>query len=275
MIRLAALDMDGTLLGPDRRLAPEVVAAVREARDSGVTICLASGRAPATLFTFQDELEIRGPLVCSNGAFVLDDSREEIFHASLSPRAAGIFLEDARSAGLHVNLYSRHRVFTDSLGDWARLYQERTGVVLDLPGDEGMEGHEATKVLLIGEPGLLDESEKRMKERLTAEDGVLVRSEPDYLEFLPPGVNKSVGLARLAERLGLHRAEVAALGDYWNDLEMLQWAGFSGAMLTAPEEVRAAADVVVPPNTRHGAAAFLHLVLDRNRAVQSTLSPRA
>ena len=68
-------------------------------------------------------------------------------------------------------------------------------------------------------------------------------------------------MATLSEALGVSSTQVAAVGDYWNDLEMLQWAGFSGAMASAPDGVRAAADVVVPTSREGGLAEFVERLL--------------
>ena len=71
-----------------------------------------------------------------------------------------------------------------------------------------------------------------------------VQSEPVYLEILPPGVSKGAALASMLDTLGLSAAETIAIGDNWNDVEMIEAAGLGVAMGQAPAGVRARADYV-------------------------------
>mgnify|MGYP001807295667 FL=1 len=93
-------------------------------------------------------------------------------------------------------------------------------------------------------------------------DYELVRSEADYVEFLPVGIHKGRGLQILCETLGVRAEEVAAIGDYFNDQEMLEWAGYAGAMGGAPEALRAKADIVVSGHDEGGVANFVESILN-------------
>jgi hydroxymethylpyrimidine pyrophosphatase-like HAD family hydrolase len=79
-----------------------------------------------------------------------------------------------------------------------------------------------------------------------------VFSERFYLEILPPGVNKGVAVRTVAERLGVAREEIVAVGDNLNDLAMLEYAGLGVAMGNAPEALRVRADAIAPSNDEHG-----------------------
>lgn len=79
-------------------------------------------------------------------------------------------------------------------------------------------------------------------------------SSPEALEIVPTGVNKAAGLARVAAILGIPREETIAIGDGENDISMLRWAGLGIAMANAPENVKAAADVIAPACDEDGAA---------------------
>ena len=74
------------------------------------------------------------------------------------------------------------------------------------------------------------------------------------LEIVAPGVNKGAGLARAAALLGIPQEETIAIGDGENDISMLRWAGLGIAMANAPDNVKAAADVIAPVCDEDGAA---------------------
>jgi Cof subfamily protein (haloacid dehalogenase superfamily) len=263
-IRLIALDLDGTLLTSDRKLSPGAVEAVKEAIDRGVTVCLASGRAVSTMLPFADELGLSGPIVSCNGAYVLGLNREEIHHSTLPEASARVVLEYARANDVHTNLYTRGEVYFSHDGPWARVYRARTGVKEHgvVRGAE-MGAIGATKILFIDHREAVLRHHLETSKLLDSSGATIVLSEAEYVEFLPPGIDKAFGLQAVASALSLHRHEVAAVGDYLNDLEMVRWAGFSGAVANAVAEVREQADLVVASNDNGGAAEFILASLSR------------
>ena len=94
-----------------------------------------------------------------------------------------------------------------------------------------------------------------------------MRSHDWFVEGLAASVSKGTAAARLADRLGVAREEVMALGDGGNDLAMVEWAGLGVAMGNAAPAVRAAADVIAPSQAEDGAAwAIEQLALNGGRA---------
>jgi hypothetical protein len=263
-IRLIALDLDGTLLTSDRELSLRAREAVQSAVDQGVIVCLASGRAVSTIFPFADQLGLAGPIVSCNGAYVLGLDREEIHHSSLPEDLARVVLEYARTNNVHTNLYTRGEVYFSQDGEWARIYRARTGITEQSVIDPAAMGAVvATKILFIDDREAILRHHEEMSKLLDSSGAEIVLSEAEYIEFLPPGIDKSVGLKAVASALSLQRHEVAAVGDYLNDLEMVRWAGFSGAVANGAAEVREQADLVVASNDNGGAAEFIWAALSR------------
>lgn len=262
-IRLIALDLDGTLLGSDRQVHPRSAQALAAAQRAGVGICLASGRALATMTPFAESLDVRGPIVSCNGAYALAEDGSEIHHIELPEAVKNVVLDYAVARGVHVNSYSRREVLFSSEGEWSDLYRRRTGLrECRLADVAEMRRVPATKVLLIDHPEGIVEHARHLAELIPPRHATAVTSEADYLEFLPPGVNKGYGLAAVAGYLGLDAGQVAAIGDYWNDLEMVAWAGFGGAVANAVQGVREAADLVVASNDAGGAGEFIEAALE-------------
>lgn len=93
--------------------------------------------------------------------------------------------------------------------------------------------------MLVDEPNVLDQHQKELAARLRGTPVVLVRSEAEYLEFLSAKANKGEGLREIARRKGIERHEIAAIGDYSNDVPMLEYAGVSAAVSNASEDCKA------------------------------------
>lgn len=262
-IKLIAVDLDGTLLSSSRQLSAASVDAVQAAVAAGVHVCLASGRAVSTIFPYADQLGLVGPIVSCNGAYVLGPGREEIGHSTLPAESSHKVLDYAHRHDLHTNLYTRADVFFSHDGHWAQVYRSRTGVRergrLDAGG---MKRIEATKILFVDDRSAVLRHHEATSKLLDSSEATIALSEAEYIEFLPPGVDKSVGLQVVASALNLHQSEVAAVGDYLNDLEMVRWAGFSGAVSNGALEVREQANLVVASNDEDGAAEFIRAALE-------------
>ena len=118
------------------------------------------------------------------------------------------------------------------------------------------------KCLIVGEPEQLINTETELSLRLQRQISVY-RSEPYFLELVPLGIDKARSLAVLLEKTGITREEMIAMGDGYNDLSMIKYAGLGIAMGNAQEPVKAAADYIAPSNDEDGVAIaveqhFLH-----------------
>lgn len=257
-IKLLALDLDGTLLDPERKLTQTHIEAVRRARDAGIRIALASGRNVTSIEAYAKELDVEGPMVCSNGAHILASSNQEIAHSHIPTKTANYLVQYALDKDLHVSIYARYDVFFAHRNAWSDIYEARVRHLepIMLKGRH-VGSIEVTKILFADEPDVLADHQAHMESHADRLDVDIVRSEPDYLEFLPCGANKALGLAQVARHFNLEPNEIAAIGDYYNDLEMLKYAGLSAAMSTAPPEVQAAANLIAPSNVEGGVAWFI------------------
>jgi L-threonylcarbamoyladenylate synthase len=130
--------------------------------------------------------------------------------------------------------------------------------------------HPVTKVLAVGEPPVPVDTAPVAREHFAGRADVTI-SHPRYLEFIAPGVSKGRAVRWLARRLHIPLAQTLAIGDQWNDLEMLAEVGHGVAMPQAPAGVRAAARYVAPPLEEEGAAQIIEqLVLANSSAVAAT-----
>ncbi|HRI73037.1 MAG TPA: Cof-type HAD-IIB family hydrolase [Fimbriimonadaceae bacterium] len=261
-LRLIAVDCDGTLLTHARVPHPDSAAALRRAQEAGIVVVLASGRAPSTMTPIARQCGLTGPTVSCNGAFVMDAEGATIAHFHLEDAIRDELVRFGQARALHTNLYSGSQVLMSTGGEFAQEYQRRTGLgPVPVVGYEAMSQHTATKLLYFDHPPVIEDAVANAPGSHGV-DYELVRSEADYVEFLPLGIHKGRGLQILCESLGIQAHEVAAIGDYFNDKEMLEWAGYAGVMGGAPDPLKLVADIVVGTNDEGGVANFVESILN-------------
>jgi len=255
---LAAIDLDGTLLGSDHALSPGNAAAVRRAASTGALIVLASGRQWRTIDAFAGQLDLppEAPIIAYNGAMIRTHGGETWFHQPLPADASRAIVHYCIAHDLHLNLYHDDVLYVQNDTVWGRLYRERTGTVPHVTDLARFDGERPTKLLLIDTL----EMTNRLLVHFQAEFGpslYITKTEDEFLEFMDPDINKGVALAQIAGRLGLTAEQSAAFGDSYNDLPMVEWAGMGVAMENARPELKAVAQRVAPTADADGVGAVL------------------
>ena len=275
-IRLIALDIDGTIIGDDHDVSERTIAAVRDAMAADVAVSLVTGRMVSSAMRFATELGLTGPVVGYQGGLIrampLSERRlgKLLLHTPLPAEAARAILEWTRARGLdpHVNHLERFILRADDpkADDYSAFMGAKAELVPDLLGAID---HPVTKILAVGEPPIPTEVAPLARETFAGRADVTI-SHPRFLEFVAPGVSKGRAIRWLARRLRIPLGATLAIGDQWNDLEMLAEVGHGTAMPSAPAEVRAAARYVAPPLVEDGAARMIEdLVLAPPSAVLS------
>jgi Cof subfamily protein (haloacid dehalogenase superfamily) len=246
--RLAAIDIDDTLIGKDRRISEANAAAIGTLRRAGVRIVLASGRSHANMLRFHRELRLEGePLISAQGAVVRDgNSGAAWYEHPLKAELVSEATRDAISRGFTVQHYRRDGIYVQTRDRWTEYDQSRNDepqvLVDDLLAD-GVDG--VFKLSWLGEPDRIAVAEPAVANRYRGRLGY-ARTDPEYLEFTDAAVNKAVGLERVAAEFGIDATEIVAFGDGNNDVPMLVWAGIGVAMGHARDAAKGAADVVGP-----------------------------
>ena len=267
-IGLVALDIDGTLVGDDLNIGPDTRAAIRAARDQGVPVSLITGRMVSSALRFARELELDAPIVGYQGALIREmpvgESRRPgrlLVHTPLRAEVAREVVLWSRAHGLdpHLNHLERFIVRADDprADEYSVFMGSRPELAVDLPNSIR---HAVTKVMAAGEPPLPTEVAGAARAHFAGRADVTV-SHPRFLEFVAPGVSKGRAVRWLARRLGIRLGAVLAIGDQWNDIEMLAEVGHGTAMPTAPDEVQAAARYIAPPLAEEGVARMIEALV--------------
>ena len=263
-VRLIALDIDGTLVGEDLVVGPRTHDAIRAAAVRGVAVSLVTGRMVSSAMRFARELGLTDPIVGYQGGLVRamppDGSTrlgKLLVHTPLTATAAQQIVAWTVAHGLdpHLNHLERFILRADDprADDYSAFMGARAELVADLAGSIN---HPVTKVLAVGEPPLPTEMAPLAAAHFAGIADVTI-SHPRFLEFVAPGVSKGRAIRWLARRLRIPLGATLAIGDQWNDLEMLAEVGHGAAMPTAPAEVRAVARYIAPPVGEEGVAAII------------------
>ncbi|MGI5921374.1 MAG: Cof-type HAD-IIB family hydrolase [Syntrophomonadaceae bacterium] len=266
-IKLVALDLDDTLLDNSLKISQECVNTIREVRAGGVIVTLATGRAFKSALPYARQLDIDVPLITYQGAWVKNSlSGEELYNRPVPRDLAREVMEFFRSRDVHYHTYFNDNLTIESLSEEARYYIGIAGVepVMVPSLVDALDEGEALKILAVSfaEEQLLA-MESELQERFGSNLHI-TRSKPYFLEIMDARATKADALQVVAGRYGIKRNEVLAVGDSYNDLAMIKWAGIGVAMGNACEEIKNLADFVTSSNEEEGVAeALQRLILKR------------
>lgn len=244
LIKLLALDLDDTLLDKDHRISPENARALALAEAAGVHVVLASGRPPAGMWPFARELGMdrrEGYLLSYNGASIRNTvTGAEEWGCRLSTDLAGEVWDVCQELGQGLQTYTDDWILVSEDNPWTRRDTELTGVPYRVVDRQAFTAEPLVKILIPAEPPVLQKTIDRISREFRGRCNCFT-SKPYFFEILPLEADKGLALRHLAERHGIRREEVMAMGDAMNDHGMISWAGVGVAMANARDEVKAAA----------------------------------
>lgn len=250
--RLVALDVDGTLVDYENTMSPAVHDAVHALRDSGAEIVISTGRSVPGVLNCADLLGFEGSAVASNGALVIFYRPLEILHA--------VTFDASAAVRRIVERVPEALVAVEDIGRGYRVSEpfpagEINGTITVQTIDELIAEPVTRVIVRAPERSAADFHE--LADELGLDDTNYYVGYTAWLDLAPHGVSKASGLQVLCDRLGIDAADVLAVGDGNNDVEMLRWAGRGVAMGQAPDAVKAAADAVTGSIDEDGLATEL------------------
>lgn len=288
-VRLIAIDMDGTLLpAHTQKISQRNAQALRSAQAAGVTVAIATGRRAAFTVPLLADLGLRAdtPLITSNGAVLCTLGGQTIDRCHLTARVARGLCGVLRGFGAVVFTFDRpgrgQLVLEDlnkANGQFAIWVEaNRNAIKVVKPLERALvDGNDPIQGMAAGSVDHMRRAENALKASEWREDCDCMRTEYpardlSILDILPRGVSKGWALEQLARRLGVDRLETMAIGDNWNDVGMLEWAGQGVMMANAALELRALAKTrgwkQAPSNDHDGVAVVLESALAKIAAAK-------
>jgi Cof subfamily protein (haloacid dehalogenase superfamily) len=286
-VRLVAIDMDGTLLPTFAQvITPRTARALKAAQQAGITVAIATGRRTAYTTPLLEGHGLRAdtPLITSNGAAIRTLGGDSLARCQLPCETARGLCQLLRPFGALVFTFDRpgrgELVLEDleqangRIALWVEANRDAIEVVKPLE-DALVDGDDPIQGMVCGGVSAMRQAEQAIKASEWAGSCECIKTEYpardiSILDLLPRGVSKGWALEKLATQLGVDRKETMAIGDNWNDVDMLEWAGQGVMMGNAAQELRTMAKTrgwkEAPPNNENGVAVVLEAAIAKRAA---------
>ena len=268
-IKLLVLDIDGTIAGVSNRISNRVIEAVRAVQAKGIQVAIATGRMYCSALKYHAQIGSNLPLITYQGAWIQDPVSQKIHqHLSVNKEIALKLLDYFERPELRqllsVHFYINDQLYVRELTEETKIYGQRSGITPIPVGDlRSCLNNEPTKILALCEDTkVIDKLLDDLRLQYTPAQLYLTKSVATFFEATNPLVNKGAAVRYMAEELlGLQRNNVMTVGDNFNDVEMLEYAGIGVAMGNAPTQVQAIARWVAPHVEEDGVAAAIEKFL--------------
>ena len=279
--------MDGTLLPTFAQvISSRTARALKAAQEAGITVAIATGRRTAYTTPLLEGHGLRAdtPLITSNGAVIRTLSGDSLGRCQLLSHTARGLCKLLRPFGALVFTFDRpgrgELVLEDleqangRIALWVEANRNVMEIVKPLE-DALVDGEDPIQGMVCGGVSSMRQAEQAIKASEWAGSCESIKTEYParditILDLLPPGVSKGSALEKLAALLGVDRKETMAIGDNWNDVDMLEWAGQGVMMGNAAQELRTMVEMrgwkLAPPNNDDGVAAVLEAAIRKRVA---------
>ncbi|MDF2660257.1 MAG: hydrolase [Paenibacillus sp.] len=258
--RLIALDVDGTLLNDRYELTERTKRTVRDVHEAGATIVLCTGRSPVNTLPIMEELGLEGTLITHNGAAtVLSSDRSVVAECPFEMEQLLPLIRYCREHRVHMDLCTPFNSFVEgAIGETETAMYAKFMLEPSRTDDLARLSVSPVKFTAFADKETMDRVER---DWLAMELPLaIIRSGDYFIDVMHPEATKGNALKRLADSLGIDRSQVMAIGNYFNDVEMIRFAGLGIAMDNSPDGVKEAADAVTASNNEDG----VHLALVRH-----------
>lgn len=255
-IRLIVADLDGTLLNSAHEVTPLTAQAVRQAMDAGVLFTVATGKTYTSTPELIRRFNITIPVICGNGTEVYAPDGTILYEDPIAREVALEAVAFAREHGLLPVIYAGHKLLApahDANVDELVAHHEPLPVIVPALEEALRSEYKPYKLILMDQDSAkMDAMHTALRAHFDGRALAIRSGLPSVVELLPVGVTKGTALDVVLDLVGVAAAQTMALGDNFNDLDMIQRAGLGIAMGHAPEPIRQAADHVTGSNDEDG-----------------------
>ena len=278
-IRVLAVDIDGTLTDPQFHVSERNVAALRAAHAAGIVIILATGRRHDYAMPIARQLGIPVLLLSSNGALLRSSKGETLFAERLAASTARKLIQ-------HMDDFRGHAVLTfdrpgnypgndslvleradelnQSVSRWLEV--NRPYMKFVAPLEDALTGEDPLQAMYCGSVAYMEMAQRRLAQADFLSEITVLKTQYDHrdlciLDILAPECSKGHALRRWAQEQSVDREQIMAIGDNYNDLEMLEFAGLPVVMGNAVEDLKRDGFRVTRSNEESGVALAIEELL--------------
>ncbi|TDF95880.1 HAD family hydrolase [Paenibacillus piri] len=251
---MLALDVDGTLLNDQHEITALTRQALLQVHSAGVKIVLCTGRGPGNAVPILEQLGLEGVLITHNGAATVQTPGNVLLHeCGFSVIEVAALIRYCREKRVHFDVSTTFGMYVNNrLGLAEAEMYKKFMLEPEHVDDLSLLDGKLVKYTLFGTPGQLDEVEREMPHIGLPDSLQYIRSGDFFIDVMSMEASKGKALEQLAVRWNMHPERIMAMGNYYNDLEMIQYAGLGIAMDNSPDAVKAAADAVTGSNNEDG-----------------------
>lgn len=282
--KLLALDLDGTVFNSRKEIDQETITSIHEFKNLGGKVVICSGRSPLSTRWVSETLRINDPIIAYNGAVIQKANGEIIYQSVFTKEGIQAFIDACEKYDVYGHLYEGDNLLVPERNKWNENWIESNIPSFTLSGGEQercenfrrqceVRHIDKLKDYVEGKDSDILKFAAFRKEASKFHEFTVYLSEINTefevtsslnfanLEISPAKITKGAALKRLIKRLGLEMTEVAAIGDNFNDLDMLCSVGLGIAMGNAPAQVKKAANMVTGTNDELGVAKAIQKVI--------------
>jgi len=256
---LVALDIDGTMIGGDRIVKPELIKAIARVQTAGAVVSVSTGRTLTPALRIAQESGAKGPVICFQGAMTFDQLKNmEVRHERLDEIVAAQAISGLTSIVPEVMMFLGNDVWVEKRSEWTDGYGQRMGVsIRDTDSLMTMVDHKPTAIVGVGAPEIVGPLVEKLHALLNGL-ALVTHSLPMFCEIEAIGAGKDLAVEHLAGLLNVDRNGVIAVGDGKGDQSMIEWAGLGIAVDGGHPDAVCAADRVIDSPENFGLVNFLN-----------------
>ena len=263
---LICTDLDGTLLKDDKSISKENLDAIEYFKNEGGYFTFVTGRMPYYVGYIYEKLDPSAPFGCSNGGGLYDHRTQKyVWKHPLSDNIRQLlaYIENAvPETGIQITTFDKAYFHRDT--PHMERFRQITGIPFT-PCHYNDITSPIAKILFGAES---EEIMTRLIDCLHSHplstEFTFVRSSKSLYEVIPKDIGKGTAIEKLAEYLNIDIKNTIAVGDYDNDISMLETAGLGVAVANACESAKKAADLITVSNEEH---AIAHIIYDLDNGI--------
>jgi len=256
-IKLIALDIDGTIMDKNFNISGKVKSTIKKVIDKGIYVLLATGRMYSATVPVAKHLELITPLVVYQGSLVQEFYRSEeiLMHHTVPYDISLEIIKDLRAYGVQINVYLDDKLYVEKEAPILDEYASRRNIPLyKVDNFDNAGKFMPTKILGMDyNTDLIHKMKNELKIKYGDKINIS-KSTPNFCEFVNNKCSKASSILFLAEKWGIDKSQIMAIGDQENDKEMLEIAEIGVAMCNGDKELQKMADYITDSVDNNGAA---------------------
>lgn len=261
--KLVAIDMDGTLLNSCNQVSDRTRNAIELAKSKGVHIVLSTGRILKSAMHYSKALNLKNPIVASNGAIIVDEDSNIIYRRPMERNLVRDIVNLARERNIYYHFYDEDKFYShERVEEVLEFYNEADGKMsIDMKIFDDIEEIISIEDLNVYKFLFIDDDRNKLQGlRMELEKLENIDTSSSWfnnIEAMGENVSKGMALKELCNRLSIHPDEVIAIGDSENDLSMFKFAGMAVAMGNGDQSIKKQADYITDTNDEDGVAKII------------------